>query len=135
MYKSIQRLKLSKSDRILVFHAPKTFSEFEQYFTTGIDREIKGRAYPSVFYFTKNLEIAETEISKILRATAFDALFWFCYPKQKKQSKELPITREDVRKFFASHRLEPVSQRTINENWTALRIRPQELVTHRRSAT
>ncbi len=131
MYKSIQRLRLTKSDRILVLHAPKSFAEFEQYFTAGIDREIKGRAYPSVFYFTAEITNRTEEISHLLRSIAHDALFWFCFPKQG-DSENLKLSKEDIREFFALFEMEPVAQRTIDEHWTALRIRPSDLVTHRR---
>ncbi len=134
MYKSVQRLRLTKSDRILVLHAPKSFTEFEQYFTAGIDREIKGRAYPSVFYFTDNLEHAVLEIPRVLRAAAYDALFWFGFPKKQTHDAQPAITREQVQRLFEPHGLEPVAQRTIDEHWTALRMRPKELVKHRRSS-
>ncbi len=131
MYKSIQRLRLSKSDRILVLHAPRSFEEFEQYFSTVIDREIRGRAYPCAFYFARDLSVISEEVTQVLRATAFDALFWFCFPK--KGDKNHPrLTRESIGEFFSQHGLEPVAQRTIDEEWTALRIRPSELVSHRR---
>lgn len=132
MYSSIQRLRLSKTDRILVMHAPECFSEYEQYFTAGIDREIRTRAYPSVFYFTDDLKQAGQEISQVLRALAYDGLFWFCFPRFPLSDSQSRITREDVAELLAPHDLQAVSQRTIDEHWTALRMRPKELVHHRR---
>ncbi|MCF7941136.1 MAG: hypothetical protein K9M84_05970 [Spirochaetia bacterium] len=133
MHTSIQRLRLTKSDRILVLHAPKSFSEYEQYFTAGIDRDIRGRAYPSVFLFVTTLETAGEEIDQVLRALAHDGLFWFCFPRPAFRKGNPLINRKAVTEFFAAYGLQPVAQRTINEEWTALRIRPNDKVTHRRS--
>lgn len=130
MYKSMQRLRLSKSDRILVLNAPKSFSEFEQYFTSDIDREIRGRAYRCVFLFCETRQQVDEILSEVLKATAYDALFWFCFPKNKKEEESLD--KNVVKDIFAPRDMEPVAQRTIDENWTALRIRPKELVRHRR---
>lgn len=132
MYKSMQRLRLSKSDRILVLNAPKSFGEFEQYFTSDIDREIRGRAYRCVFLFCETRQQAEENLTEVLKATAYDALFWFCFPKARTQENEEGLDRAVVTELFAPRDMEPVTQRTINENWTALRIRPKELVRHRR---
>lgn len=128
MYKSIQRLRLTKSERVLVMHAPESFQEFEQYFTASIDREIKGRAYPCVFYFTRSMEQTGIEITAVLRALAYDGLFWFCYPRTVRAGG---ISRNDVKEFFKPHKMELVAQRHINEQWTASRIRPKELVNHK----
>ncbi|MGM0432153.1 MAG: hypothetical protein ACQEQU_05510 [Spirochaetota bacterium] len=128
MYSSIQRLRLTKSERILVLNAPESFREYEQYFTATIDREIKGRAYPCVFFFAETLEQAEAKVPAVLRVLAYDGLFWFCLPKGTDAQGEPLASRKLVADFFSPHGMKPVVQRHIDKHWIAFRIRPKELV-------
>jgi hypothetical protein len=121
MQSSVQRLGLTKSERVLVLHAPEAFEEIEQYITAKIDTQIRGRAYPCVFYFTSDLGEAEQEIPSVIRSLGHDALFWFCYPR-----KSDSITRTNVQSLFNPHGYQIVAQRHIDQQWTASRLRSRE---------
>lgn len=121
MQSSVQRLSLTKSERVLVLHAPEAFEDIEQYITAKIDTQIRGRAYPCVFYFASDLGEAEQEIPSVIRTLGHDALFWFCYPRTAGS-----ITRSRVQSLFDPHGYQIVAQRHIDAEWTASRLRSKE---------
>jgi hypothetical protein len=57
----------------------------------------------------------------------YDGLFWACYPKGTGKIKS-NIKRETVWTALALIGLEAVSQIALDETWSALRGRPNEMV-------
>lgn len=60
-------------------------------------------------------------------AIRYDGLLWICYPK-KTGSIPSDLSRDVVWKRMTGTGLRPVTQIAIDETWSALRFRPEELV-------
>jgi len=69
----------------------------------------------------------ERLIGPVLEAVEFDALLWICYPKGTSGVKT-DVNRDILWKHLAGRGIRPVTMLAIDETWSAMRMRPVELV-------
>lgn len=122
-----KRLQLPKASRVLMLNAPAEFltllhepPEFQ------FDQSPAGK-YDYAQLFARDLAELDRLIEAVLPAIEFDALLWVCYPKGSSGIKT-DINRDIIWKHLASCGIRPVTQLAIDEVWSAMRMRPVELV-------
>ena len=122
-----KRLQLPKASRALMLNAPPEFltllhepPEFQ------FDQSPAGK-YDYAQLFARDLAELDRLIEAVLPAIEFDALLWICYPKGSSGIKT-DINRDIIWKHLAGLGIRPVTQLAIDETWSAMRMRPIELV-------
>ena len=123
----IQRLQISKSKRALILNAPPAYLELLK----GIpdfqfDLALKGK-YDFAQMFVKDQAELDQNIDKVMDALEYDAMFWVCYPKGTSGIKT-DINRDTIWKQLTAKGIRPVSNLAIDDTWSAMRMRPIEMV-------
>lgn len=62
-----------------------------------------------------------------IKAIAYDGLLWICYPKKSAKTSS-DLSRDSFWTLLQPSGFRPVMQISIDDTWSALRFRPQELV-------
>ncbi len=119
------------------------FKEPENAFITGIPSELE-----EPLALLKQISLAETELANLDFALVFvqkqeqlnewidkvapqlrgDALLWFAYPKKSSKRYSSEINRDSGWSRIGDHKMEPVRQIALNEDWSALRFRKLDFI-------
>lgn len=83
--------------------------------------------YDFVQVFIKDSEEYARLIPVARAAIRYDGMLWICYPK-KTGNIPSDLSRDVVWKRMTGTGLRPVTQIAIDETWSGLRFRPEELV-------
>lgn len=121
-----KKLLLAKSTKRLIINAPE---QFKQAFKDEVITWDKGteKEYDFMMLFSTEAAQMKAELEKIVALGQHDGLFWVCYPKGTGDIKS-DIKRETVGKTAALFGLKPVTQIALNTTWSAMRVRPLEMV-------
>lgn len=127
MYTSVQKRMFLEHEKILVYGAPESFSQYEAYLTAPIDREIHHQ-YPCIIFFTASMDACKKDFPTVLKALKYSGLFWFCYPKKGSAAYSADLSKQKIALYLEAFNYEIVEQKPIDQNWTALRIQSDELI-------
>ena len=123
-----KKLLLHKVQQALVLNAPEGYleqlGETPAEMVTVID---PGEKYVYVQLFVKERAELDDWIDRVLGAIAYDAYLWVSYPKGG-SGVQTDLNRDKIWKALAEKGISPVSMVSIDEVWSAMRLRPTELV-------
>jgi hypothetical protein len=123
----LKRLQLPKASHALIMNAPPEYlTLFKELPAFHFDSAPAGK-YDYAQLFARDLAELDRLIDATLPAIEYDALLWVCYPKGTSGIKT-DINRDIIWKHLASRGIRPVTQLAIDEVWSAMRMRPVELV-------
>lgn len=118
----LKKLGLSSQNPVLILNAPEEYREI----MTGIEAEIheepRGK-YKFIQIFAKDLLQANQYAEIGIRALDGDGHLCLCYPKGTSQKYKSDINRTKTWEVFAPFEFEPVSQISVDEDWSAMRFR------------
>lgn len=78
----------------------------------------------AVLGFAENARGLEALIHQVLPGLDPDAVLWLAYPKKSSRRYSSDITRDSGWAPLAQYDYEPVSQVSLDEDWSALRFKP-----------
>lgn len=79
--------------------------------------------------FLRNTDEFTLWMNIVLPKIAYDSNFWICFPKGA--SGKSNINKEILAKLVEEKGVKAVKQMAVNDSWSALRMRPAELVTEK----
>jgi hypothetical protein len=121
-----KKLRLGTEMKCLILNAPDEYKKVLGKIKYDVRQGGKGQ-YDFVQVFATTQDELEKLVKQVSTAGKYDCLFWACYPKGTGKIKS-DIKRETVWDALALAGLRPVSQIAIDETWSAMRGRPDEVV-------
>lgn len=118
----LRRLGIKDQTPILVINAPEGYNEILREADKEVHREVDGK-YKFVQIFVKSMDEAARLAESAVNALEGDGYLWLCYPKGTSKKYKSDINRTKAWGLFGTFDFEPVSQISIDEDWSALRYR------------
>jgi hypothetical protein len=118
----LKKLGLTNQNPILIINAPKEYKEIMADMEAEIHKEVMGK-YKFIQIFSKDFAEAYKYASEAIEALEDDGHLWLCYPKGTSKKYKSDINRTKSWEIFAPYDFEPVSQVSIDDNWSAMRFR------------
>jgi hypothetical protein len=125
------KLHLSSARFALLLDAPEGYLSMLGLLPVGLNLETTAHGeYDFVQTFVTKRSDLERELPIILAAATTSALVWLCYPKAG-HGITTDLNRDIVREAVEGHTdWRCVTQIALDATWSALRLRPLELVGH-----
>jgi hypothetical protein len=124
----IKRLGLRPGMRAALLNPPSGYLESLGELPEGVRFSSQPEPeYDFVQVFIKDSEEFARLTPVAQAAIRYDGMLWICYPK-KTGDITSDLSRDIVWKKMTGTGLRPVTQIAIDETWSALRFRPDELV-------
>lgn len=118
----LKKLGLVDQDTVLIVNVPDEYKEIMKEIGTQVHEEISGK-YKFIQIFAKSLGEAEKYAADAVKALDGDGHLWLCYPKGTSKKYKSDISRNKTWDIFAPYEFEPVTQVSIDDDWTAMRFR------------
>jgi hypothetical protein len=117
---------MAGAQRVLILNAPPGYLDELGSLPDGVElSEEREGAFDFVQVFANDLAEMEKVAPVGASAVEHDGLFWVSYPK-KSSKVESDLSRDVVRKVVAETGQRPLTQVSVNNAWSALRLRPPE---------
>lgn len=124
----VRKLQIKPGQRIVFVNPPPGYLDEIAPLPEGVELvdKLEG-TFDFVHLFVRNVAELERFAPAAISALKRDGLLWISYPKQSAGVKT-DINRDKGWEAVNRAGLRPVSQVSIDDNWSALRFRPYELV-------
>jgi hypothetical protein len=124
----VRKLRLNQEMKILIINAPAEYLNI----LSALDFETDLSTKKAVFFdFVQVFSYAKQELEHQIKSVSmkgkYDCLFWVCYPKGSGKIQS-DIKRNVVWEVLGTYGLRCVTQVSLNETWSALRVRPLEKI-------
>ena len=83
---------------------------------------IEGK-YKFIQVFESDLHKSKSIANELIESLESDGHLWLCYPKGTSKKYKSDINRTKAWEVFSPYEFEPVSQVSIDDNWSAMRFR------------
>jgi hypothetical protein len=123
----LQKLRLKDQKPVLVLNAPKEFEHMVAEMPSTPDTRIKSR-YPFIILFARDLKEATKYAKDVVEAITDDGYLWVCYPKGTSKKYKSDLNRMKVLEVFGPFDFEGVTQIAMDEDWSALRVKPVDTI-------
>ncbi len=121
-----RKLRLKEGMRALVMAAPPGYFDLLTPLPDAVSiSEVARGSYPFVQLFARNKSQLETSAPALLKHCAADTLLWISYPK-KTSGVASDLSRDVVREIMAAFNWDTVAIISIDDVWSALRLRPTD---------
>ncbi len=127
----VKKLQYKLQSLVLITHAPDTFAEVMKAFAATADVHTeprKGTCYAFVIHFVQKPADVHKAAKMISSSLEADGVLWIAYPKKTSKKYKAEITRDDGWQSLGDHGFEPVSQVSIDDDWSALRFRKVDFI-------
>lgn len=118
----LKKLGLTTQNPVLILNSPDEYKDILCEITSEIHTKIQGK-YKFIQLFEINLCNAKNISNDLIDALEFDGYLWLCYPKGTSKKYKSDINRTKAWEIFSPYEFEPVSQVSIDDNWSAMRFR------------
>ena len=122
-----KKLKLTDERTALIINAPSDFAASLQGLPHDSQFGKTTQHYDYVQFFVKSISEFENLIPQVITAGKYDCLIWACYPKGSGKVK-FDINRDRIHDASPQFGVDTVTQISIDETWSAMRLRPLEAV-------
>lgn len=124
----LKKMQLKDMERpILVLGAPDSYQDEIATFEMPVHIEKEEESYGFIQVFGTSLEAIKNLSQSVLDVFDYDGLLWLCYPKKSsKKYKGSDCDRMSVANLLGEFGYEPVRQVAVDDDWSALRLRPVE---------
>jgi hypothetical protein len=123
----LKKLRTTFSEKTLIVNAPDEYLQM----IAGLQFETASNAKKNHFDYIQLFATSKVELLELLNehldSGKFDCLFWICYPKGGGNIKS-DLNRNVVWKIAEVKNIRPVTNVAIDETWSALRMRPVDVV-------
>jgi len=122
----LKKMKSREQKELVIINAPDSFREMEKEIrkTLPVRNDLSEGKADFVFAFFQSIEEITILAPRILENVTEDVLLWAAYPKKSSKRIRSDISRDIGWAIFGEFGYEPVSQISIDEDWSALRFRP-----------
>jgi hypothetical protein len=127
MNEVLKKLGFRSQSPILVLNAPEEYNDILEGAEVEVHRDTKGK-YKFIQVFVKSLTEATELAESAVKALDGDGHLWLCYPKGTSKKYKTDINRTKALDLFGAFGFEPVTQISINDDWSALRYRNVDYV-------
>lgn len=118
----LRKLLYKGQTPVLIVGMPESYARLAKEMRAEIHDHPKEK-YAFVQIFAHTLSEAKEQIKKAIKGVDVDTYLWFCYPKGTSKSYYSDLNRQAAWPLFAEYEYEPVTQVSIDDDWTALRFR------------
>lgn len=118
----LKKLGLADQDPVLILNAPDAYREVMGDITAQKHEQISGK-YKFIQIFAENLTQAHEYAKQAIDALDGDGHLWLCYPKGTSKKYKTDINRNKAWDVFSPYEFEPVTQVSIDDDWSAMRFR------------
>lgn len=125
----LNKLKHNPDDITLIINRPEGVTFGDLHFDSGIGHD----KYDFILFFAERKADLDIHIPTFVKVAKPDATFWVGYPKKSGKIKS-NITRDKGWGVLNAIGFRVVAQVAINEDWSALRIKPVNQVNASKSA-
>lgn len=122
MDKLMKKLGLKDQPTVLILNAPEEYLQMISSINGVIETDIQSK-YDFIQAFATNLSDATKIGEDLINALNEDGILWFCYPKGSSKKYKSDINRNKTWDIFSPYEFEPVSQVSIDEDWSAVRFK------------
>lgn len=122
MSEILKKLGYKNQDPILVMNAPEEYKSAFADKVVEIHTRINGK-YSFIQVFETQLSKAKEIAPALINALEEDGHLWLCYPKGTSKKLKSDINRTKSWEVFSPFEFEPVSQVSIDDDWSAMRFR------------
>ncbi len=122
----LKKMKSREQKELVIINAPDSFREMEKEIrkTLSVRNDLSEGKADFVFTFFQSIEEITSLAPLIFENVTEDVLLWAAYPKKSSKRIRSDISRDKGWEIFGEVGYEPVSQISIDEDWSALRFRP-----------
>lgn len=118
----LNKLRYKKTYKSLLVNLPEDL----RLLMTKISSETSDKPEFTILFIRSSSELDEYFI-KTIEKGVYDSVFWLAYPKKSSKVKT-DVTRDTIWESIKPMGYRPVSIVSLNETWSAMRIRPTEEV-------
>jgi hypothetical protein len=124
----VKKLRIQPGHRVLILKAPPGYVEEMGDLPEGVQvAEQPEGTFDFVQLFVKSLAELRSESPTAFEAVKYDGLLWISYPKKSSKLKS-DLTRDVIWAEVVKTGRRPVAQVSVNDVWSAIRLRPAEKV-------
>ncbi|MBP1919653.1 hypothetical protein [Youngiibacter multivorans] len=132
MSELFRKLRLTTQKELLIVNPPDGLKkEADSLLAESgliIDFEKKSEKYPFIMLFVLSLNEVLKNAEEISGTIEEDGVLWICYPKKSSRKYKTELSRDNVLQPFGAYGFEGVTQVSIDEDWSALRIRQADKI-------
>ena len=119
----LKKLQLKEQSPVLVLNAPTMFGDAIKGRAAEVYTGIKGK-YDFIIAFAKDLQEMKKFVKDVTAAIEKDGYLWICYPKGSSKKYKSDINRTKLLEVFGPFNFEGVTQISIDDDWSTVRVRP-----------
>jgi hypothetical protein len=129
MHPLLRKLNFKDQRRLVVIGAPPELAGMVEAIGEDVPTSTRlGKDEAFVLAFLRSCAEIDTKAPKLVAALADDALLWLAYPKKSSKRYQSDIGRDDSWSALGRLGFEAVRQVAVDDDWSALRFRPAELI-------
>ena len=121
----LKKLNYKDQDPVLLLDAPAEFKPVQAAFSGNVKTQARG-TFDFVMCFATTRAQADALVAKTMKCISEDAVVWLCYPKGTSRKYDADYNRDSCWEIFKPYGLRPVRQVAIDDDWSALRFRPED---------
>jgi hypothetical protein len=123
----LKKLKLSDQSPVLIVNAPDEYRPVMEDIAGEVHETPQGK-YAFVHVFVKNAAEVSEFVPSAADSADPDGYFWVSYPKKLSKRYSPDINRDQGWEVLGQRNFEPVTQVSIDADWSALRFRPVDRI-------
>ena len=120
--KVLRKLKLNDQNPVLIINYPQEYQIAIDAIHVDIHHKPKQK-YSFIHVFVTALDDIETYAETAVNRLDGDGYLWFSYPKKSSKRYKSNVSRDSGWEVLGKHDFEPVTQISIDDDWSALRFR------------
>lgn len=121
----LKKLRIRGHDPVLIVNAPSEYKDVLSALEGRIDSAPQQK-YRFIHVFVRIKRDIQQYVPSAIKALDGDGLLWISYPKKSSKKYQSDISRDSGWETIAEYNFEPVTQISINDDWSALRFRQVE---------
>lgn len=128
---TIKKLQYKLQPEVLIVDAPEEFEEIVadwKRMATVQTGAVKGKTFNFAMIFVTSVREASAAAKKYLKSLEPDAVLWMVYPKKTSKKYKSDITRDSGWETFGEMGYEGVSMVSVDEDWSAFRLRKVDFI-------
>lgn len=118
----LKNLRIEGHDPVLIMNSPPEYGPLLSDIDARIHTEPK-LSYTFAHVFVKSTEEIERDVKLAAQSLEEDGYFWVSYPKKSSKKYSSDISRDFGWRVLGALGFEPVTQISVDEDWSALRFR------------
>ncbi len=123
----LKKLGFKDQNPMLVLNAPEGFLKICENIGCTPETVPKGE-YEFIVVFSEMQAQMQPLVADAARHFRRTGHFWACYPKGTSKNFKSDLNRNSMAEVMAKFELEPVSQVSIDDDWSAMRFRHADLI-------